>query len=78
MNGGLYPGSLGRSLSAGCNTVSRGFPPKCMEGILWIQRILIGEDLERSALDLLHPTCDLFRMLENRSSARPQEPKASI
>lgn len=40
--------------------------------------LAIGEDLERSALNPLHPTCDLFRMLENRSSARSQEPEASI
>ena len=40
--------------------------------------LAIGEDLERSALDPLHPTCDLFRMLENRSSAQSQEPEASI
>lgn len=40
--------------------------------------LAIGEDPERAASDPLHPTCDLFRMLENRSSARSQEPEASI
>ena len=36
------------------------------------------EDLERYASDPLHSTWDLFRMLENRSSARSQEPEALI
>ena len=36
------------------------------------------EDLERSASDPQHPTWDVFRMLENQSSARSQEPEAFI
>jgi len=67
VNGGFYPGSLGRSFSAGCKTVSREFLPKCMEGILSIQRIFIDEDLERSALDLLYPTCDYSECLKTEA-----------
>lgn len=78
-NGGLYPGSL-RGWRAFLLDARQSlkFSSKCMEGILWIQRCLIYEDLERSASDPLHPTCDLFRILENRGSARSQEPEAAI
>ncbi len=76
----VLPGKLKgvESVSTGCKTVSREFSSKCMEGILWIQRCLIDEDLERSASDPLHPTWDLFRIPENRGSARSQELEAAI
>ena len=73
----VLPGKLKgvESVSTGCKTVSREFSSKCMEGILWIQRCLIDEDLERSASDPLHPTWDYSECLKTEAQRVLRSPR---
>ena len=75
-NGGLYPGSLrGWRASLLDARQSLEFSSKCKEGILWIQRCLIYEDLERSASDPLHPTCDHSEYLKTEAQRGLRSPR---